>query len=120
MIKKLQSFTIDAAMMLLMYYGLYAGNEYAANAFWPVLWVFVFLSVLIMAAFTNKEVKDKIKETRTPKKEWEYKYSLAYDTMFSLALAALGFAWSAAIWWVVQWLARGCVQSLDEEIKSEV
>ena len=120
MLKKIQSFSIDAVMVLLMYYGLYLGNEYAINIFWPVLWVFVFLAVLVMVVFSNEETKAKIKEKRVPRESWENKYSLLYDTAFSIGLAALGFAWSAAVWWVVQWLARACVESLDEEVRGDI
>ncbi|MFK3860645.1 hypothetical protein [Pseudoalteromonas rhizosphaerae] len=119
MLKKIHSFSIDAAMALLMYYGLYLGNEYAINIFWPTLWVLVFLSFVVWVIFSNKETKVMIKEKRVPKKQWENKYSLLYDTAFSIGLAALGFAWSAAIWWAVQWLARACVEALDQEVREE-
>jgi len=119
MFKKLQSFSMDAIMMGLMYYGLYLGNEYATNVFWPVMWVFVFLSIFVMFLFTNEKIKDELKKDRKPRKKWENNYSLAYDTSFSLLLAALGFPWSAATWWIVSWLARVCIENVDSEIRGE-
>ena len=119
MLKKIQSFTIDAVMMVLMYNGLYLGNEYATNVFLPVMWVFVFLSFFVMIMFTNEDTKKMIKKDRKPRKQWENKYSLVYDTTFSLLLAALGFPWSAAVWWIVNWLARACVETLDGELRKE-
>ena len=118
--KRLQSFSIDALMGLLMYYGLYIGNEYATNIFWPVLWVFVFLSIMVMVAFSAEGSVKEIKKDRVPRKGWENKYSLTYDTVFSIALASLGFAWSAGVWWVVSWLARACVESVDSELREKV
>jgi len=117
--KKYNGFIIDAAMMALMYFGLFKSNEYATNLFWPVLWVFVFLSVMIMIIFTNEKTKAEILKDRKPNPKWKAKYSLAYDTVFSLALASLGFAWSAGIWFIVQLFAGSVVNALDDEVRSK-
>lgn len=116
---KLQGYVIDMAMLALMYYGLHLGHEYAANLFWPVLWVFVFLSVFIIIVLNNKDAKAKLKENRKPRNKWENNYSLIYDVIFSMCLASLGFAWSAGVWFIIQLFARSCVQLMDNEIKEE-
>lgn len=117
--KKIECFLIDAAMAALMYYGLYIGNEYAANVFWPVFWLFAFGAFLAVIVFNVDDFKFKIKKTRTPRNKWENGYSLIYDTVFAICLAALGFAWPAVIWWIVQLIARSSIIRLDDEIKKE-
>ena len=116
---KYNGFVIDAAMLALMYFGLFKGNEYATNLFWPVLWVFVLLSFLIMIIISNEKAKAEISQDRKPRPKWKANYSLCYDTVFSLALAALGFAWAAAAWFVVQLLAGGCINALDDELRKK-
>ena len=117
--EKYNGFVIDAAMMALMYFGLFKGNEYASNLFWPVLWVFVVLSLLIMIIFTNEKTKVEVLKDRKPRPKWKVKYSLYYDTVFSLLLAALGFAWAAGVWFIVQLIAGGCVNSFDDELRDK-
>ena len=114
---KIKFIFIDGAMVALMYYGLFKGNEYAANVFWPVFWVFVFFSFLVMIVFSNEKTKKEIIKDRKPNPIWKEKYSFIYDLLFSLSLAALGFHWSGAVWFIVSIFAGSLIKCADKEIR---
>jgi len=116
---KVKFIFIDGAMAALMYYGLFKGNEYAANVFWPVFWVFVFFSLLVMIVFGNEKTKKEIMKDRKPNPIWKEKYSFTYDLLFSLSLAALGFHWSGAVWFIVSIFAGSLIKSADREVRGE-
>ena len=114
---KVKFIFIDAVMVALMYCGLIDGNEYAANVFWPVFWVFCFFSFMVVIALSNEKMKKEAIINRKPNPLWKEKYSFTYDLLFSLALAALGFHWSGAIWFVISLFAGSLVTAVDKELR---
>ena len=112
-------FMMDMSMLALMWYGLFYGNQYASNLFFPIVWVFIVLAIFVVIIFNNEESKEKVKADRKPRSEWMVKYSFGYDAVFAACLAVSGFQWTAAIWWFVMLIAMGSVESLDKEIREE-
>lgn len=117
--KTLNTLAGDGVMAALLFFGEFQGNEYASNVFWPIFWVFVLISIAGLFAFHNEDFKSKFKEDRTPTSTLMIRFSFLYDTVFSLCLAALGFAWSAGIWWVLQFFNNTALNALDEEIRQQ-
>ncbi len=115
--KHMKLIFIDGAMVALMYFGLIKGNEYAVNLFWPIFWVFVLMSFLVMGLFLNEDTKKEVIKNRKPNPIWKEKYSFIYDLLFSLSLAALGFHWSGAIWFLVSVCAMSLIKAEDKLIR---
>lgn len=119
MLSKVISKLIDIAMASLLYFGLFAGNEYARNIFWATIVVFVVLIVFVLLILLIDDVREKIVETRKPRGKLEYCYSITFDAAFSVALAASGFVVTAALLFLLNGILHLTVNSIDNEIKAE-
>jgi len=117
--KTIISTVVEAVMAALLYFGVFNENVYAANIFWAVFWVFILITVLMIIATSVDDLKEKFKEGRKPRSKVRVWYSFTYDTFFALSLAALGFLWSGAIWWMLQLLANTNINLIDDEIREE-
>ncbi len=115
--KHIKLIFIDGAMFALMYLGLIKGNEYALNLFWPVFWVFALMSCLVMVLFLNEKTKKELIKSRKPNPLWKEKYSFTYDLLFSMSLAALGFHWSGAIWFILSMCTGSLIKEEDKKLR---
>lgn len=119
MLSKLISKLVDAAMVALMYFGLFIGNEYAANIFWAAIIVFTLLMVLILIILAVNDGRELIKKDRKPRGALAKGYSITFDLVFSIAFAASGFPVTAAAYFLLSGIVHLSINSIDNEIKTE-
>jgi len=111
---------VDGFIAALMYFALIEGNEYASNLFWPVFWLFVFMSFIVLISLSSEELKAIILKNRKPNPAWKEKYSQVYDVSFSATLAILGFQWSAACWFIVSAITGCLIRDADKKIREDL
>lgn len=116
MLSKLIPKLTDVAMVALMYFGLFVGNEYAANVFWAAIIVFTLLMVLILIILAVSDAREMMKKDRNPRSELSRRYSITFDLLFSIAFAASGFPVTAAAYFILSGVLHLSINSLDDEI----
>lgn len=119
MLSKVISKLVDAAMALLLYFGLFIGNEYAANIFWAAIIVFTLLMVLILIILAVNDTRELMKKDRKPRGAIARRYSITFDLVFSISFAASGFPVTAAAYFLLSGIVHLSINSLDDEIKGQ-
>ena len=117
--KQLINVGMDCLMLALVFFGLYQGNVYAENVLWFLMLVFGAISVIMIFAISSDEVKSKFKQDRIVRGKAARAWSLTSDVVFCVALASIGFVFTAAIWFIIQILVYGTVNKIDDEIVEE-
>lgn len=117
--KQLINVGMDYLMLALVFFGLYQGNVYAENVLWFLMLIFGATSVIMIFAISNDEVKSKFKQGRIVRGKSAGAWSLTFDVVFCVALAYIGFVFTAAIWFIIQILVYGTVNKIDDEITEE-
>lgn len=117
--KQLINVMMDCLMLALVFFGLYQGNVYAENVLWFLMLIFGAISVIMIFAITNDEVKSKFKQDRVTRGKVARAWSVTSDIVFCVLLASIGFVITAAIWFIIQMLVYGNINKIDDEIMEE-
>ena len=116
MIKFLTSRLLEVALVAVIYFGAYLGNEYAQNILMPYVWVAIVLSFCVLVALSNDKTKADFMKDRKPRSQLAKSYSLIYDCSIAFALCAFGYQFTGVIWFFVMLFVWCLISGEDKKI----
>jgi len=119
MIKTLTSRFLEIALVLLIYFGAYLGNEYAQNILMPYVWITITLSVFVLISLSSEKAKADFMKERKPRSQIAKSYSLIYDCGIAFALCAFDYQFTGVVWFFVRWFVWCLISSEDKKLQEK-
>lgn len=119
MIKFLTRRFLEIALVALIYFGAFLGNDYAKNILMPYTWVTIVLSFLVLAALSNDETKADFMKDRKPRSTIAKSYALIYDCGIAFALCSFGYQFTGVTWFLVMFLVWCLISSEDKKLQEK-